>query len=44
MEKDDDIVRQVGAFKSNTDTLMLEGFKAETLIRMMNDCSDKCHL
>ena len=37
-------MRQVDVMKSNSHNLMLEGFKVESLLQMMNHCSDTCQL
>ena len=47
MEQDQrqvDLVNHVAAAKANSATLMLEGFKAESLLAMMNSCADRCQL
>ena len=41
---DQDITNTYEAFKANSHNLMNEGFKAEALLNMMNNCSDKCQL
>ena len=42
--KDVLLQEQVAVYKANSEKLMTEGFKAETLLKMMNNCSDKCKL
>ena len=32
------------SFRANAQNLMQEGFKAESILKMMNNCSDKCEL
>jgi len=39
-----DIVNQVDGARANSAALMLEGFKAESLLSMMNSCADRCQL
>lgn len=38
------LVGSISAFKAKSDTLMLEGQKADQLLKMMNSCSDNCKL
>ena len=42
MDKDATIVQQVDGLKANSHNLMLEGFKVESILQMMNYCSDTC--
>ena len=44
MDKEANMVRQVDVLKTNSHNLMLEGFKVESVLQMMNYCSDKCQL
>ena len=38
------IVQQVEVFRQNSRRLLLESFKIESFISMMNNCSDRCNL
>jgi len=38
------LVDQVTQYKQSSAMLAKEGFKAETVLKMMNNCSDRCEL
>ena len=42
--REQDIARTYEGFKASSHNLMNEGFKAEALLNMMNNCADKCQL
>ena len=44
MDKDTTLAQQVDTLKTNSHHLMLEGFKVESILQMMNYCSDTCQL
>ena len=44
MEGDANTVQQMDQYKTGARNLMLQGFKVDALLGMMNHCSDKCEL
>ena len=38
------LIDSITAYKSRSETLMLEGAKVDTVLGMMNKCSDQCKL
>ena len=44
MEKEQHLIQHIETIKANSQQLMLEGFKNQSLLKMMNQCSDKCQL
>ena len=38
------VIGKVEIFKQNSQRLQLEGFKVESILRMMNNCADQCKL
>ena len=42
--KDQLLIDQMTSYKANSERLMTEGFKAETVLKMMNNCAEKCSL
>ena len=41
---DEQLMRQVNAQRQSNAGLMKEGFKAQTIFEMMNNCADRCQL
>lgn len=44
MEKESLIMAQVQRYHDSSNKLQMEGFKVEQMIRMMNNCADRCEL
>jgi len=44
IQRDSAIARQVDQFRQASARLQLEGLKNETILRMMNNCADRCEL
>jgi len=44
MQRDSAIASQVDQFRQASARLQLEGLKNETILRMMNNCADRCEL
>ena len=38
------LIDQVASYKQSSANLAKEGFKVETVLRMMNNCADRCEL
>ncbi len=38
------LVQQVELFRQNSKRLQLESFKIDSMIGIMNNCADRCHL